>query len=84
MKKMESTRVLTCNHVFDILMHYGQYKNWEQALLSVLPQRKGAQLANDRATDHQDNQLDTNESKDTEKADEERVAEDTSEGKEVP
>ena len=45
LKKMESTRVLTCNHVFDILMHYSQHKSWEKALISVLPPRKGAQLA---------------------------------------
>lgn len=45
LQKMQSTRVLTCNHVFDILMHYREHKSWEQALLSVLPQRKGAKLA---------------------------------------
>ena len=45
LQKMQATRVLTCNHVFDILMHYRQHRSWEQALLSVLPQRKGAKLA---------------------------------------
>jgi tRNA (guanine9-N1)-methyltransferase len=37
-----TTRVLTCNHVFDILMHYREHRDWQKALLSVLPQRKGA------------------------------------------
>eukprot|EP00977_Amphora_coffeiformis_P014316 scaffold3960_cov148-Amphora_coffeaeformis.AAC.1 len=69
LKKMESTRVLTCNHVFDILMHYSQHKSWEQALVSVLPPRKGAQLA---AASHEtkppDNQPDTTEPKAAEDA----------------
>jgi tRNA (guanine9-N1)-methyltransferase len=45
LQKMPSTRVLTTNHTFAILMHYREHKSWEQALTSVLPQRKGAQLA---------------------------------------
>lgn len=45
LQKMESTRVLTCNHVFDILMHFREHRSWEQALISVLPDRKGAKLA---------------------------------------
>ena len=34
LQKMESTRVLTCNHVFGILMHYREHRDWEKALCS--------------------------------------------------
>mmetsp|Transcript_22548 Transcript_22548/g.34076 ORF Transcript_22548/g.34076 Transcript_22548/m.34076 type:complete len:326 (+) Transcript_22548:205-1182(+) len=38
-----STKVLTCNHVFDILLRYRDCEeNWKQAMLEVLPQRKDA------------------------------------------
>lgn len=45
LQKMPSTRVLTTNHTFGLLMHYREHKSWEKAMASVLPQRKGAQLA---------------------------------------
>lgn len=41
--KMDSTRVLTCNHVFEILLKYRINGNdWGKALLEVLPSRKEA------------------------------------------
>lgn len=44
LKKMEATRVLTCNHVFEILQQYRFNGNdWKKALLDVLPCRKDAQ-----------------------------------------
>lgn len=42
--KMPSTKVLTCNHVFGILLQYReQNENWAEALQQVLPSRKGAE-----------------------------------------
>jgi tRNA (guanine9-N1)-methyltransferase len=45
LKKMKATPVLTCNHVFDLLLKYREYDgDWKMALNDVLPQRKGAEL----------------------------------------
>jgi tRNA (guanine9-N1)-methyltransferase len=40
---MEATRVLTCNHVFEILIRYRENgHDWKKALMDTLPQRKEA------------------------------------------
>jgi len=39
--KLVATKVLTVNHVFEILLKYRQHGNdWKKSLLDVLPQRK--------------------------------------------
>ncbi|XP_078425478.1 tRNA methyltransferase 10 homolog A-like isoform X1 [Cetorhinus maximus] len=40
--KMDSRKVLTVNHVFEIILAYLEKQNWQEAFFTVLPQRKGA------------------------------------------
>ncbi|XP_043530390.1 RNA (guanine-9-)-methyltransferase domain-containing protein 2 [Chiloscyllium plagiosum] len=40
--KMDSRKVLTVNHVFEIILMYLEKQNWQEAFFTILPQRKGA------------------------------------------
>lgn len=39
---MKSRKVLAINHVFEIILHVCNGMSWKDAMLQVLPQRKGA------------------------------------------
>uniref|UniRef100_A0A183FG52 tRNA (guanine(9)-N(1))-methyltransferase n=1 Tax=Heligmosomoides polygyrus TaxID=6339 RepID=A0A183FG52_HELPZ len=39
--EMKTRKVLTINHVFEILAHFSAHGDWEKAFFSVMPARKG-------------------------------------------
>ncbi|GAB1602720.1 tRNA methyltransferase 10 homolog A-like [Argonauta hians] len=45
--EMKSRKVLTVNHVFEILLQYTQSRDWKKCLFQVIPERKGVKCLPD-------------------------------------
>lgn len=43
LKELKTRKVLTVNQVFEILVHWVDSRNWEEAIYSVMPKRKFTQ-----------------------------------------
>mmetsp|Transcript_18121 Transcript_18121/g.37441 ORF Transcript_18121/g.37441 Transcript_18121/m.37441 type:complete len:274 (+) Transcript_18121:112-933(+) len=73
LQEMQTTKVLTCNHVFDIIMKYKEIvcggssqQPWRQALMDVLPNRKGAKfvpLGQEKSDTSENKQIESTEAK---------------------
>ncbi|XP_023149417.2 RNA (guanine-9-)-methyltransferase domain-containing protein 2 [Amphiprion ocellaris] len=52
--KMNSRKVLAVNHVFEIILAYLEKGSWQEAFVTVLPQRKGAVAVDQDGTNAQE------------------------------
>ncbi|KAJ8683236.1 hypothetical protein QAD02_019028 [Eretmocerus hayati] len=51
--QMKARKVLTIDHVFEIILRVTEGKTWQEAFLLVLPERKNAKVVPAQLTDHQ-------------------------------
>jgi len=56
--KMQATKVLTVNHVAEILARFKTTNSWETAMVETLPQRKGGELRDGPADDDDEEEED--------------------------
>jgi len=47
--QMHQRRVLAVNHVFEILLHFGNCNDWTEAFMRAIPQRRGAHTRTESA-----------------------------------
>lgn len=53
LQEMDSSRVLTVNHVCEILLKFKELKDWRQTLMAVIPGRKKAKFEPEDSTERQ-------------------------------